>query len=69
MYDSVFLMGFNVLFTSLPVLAFGLLAQDYSARKLISYPQYYILNKKNRLLSIKQTIIWLSLGTIKFISL
>ncbi|XP_008544618.1 phospholipid-transporting ATPase IF isoform X1 [Microplitis demolitor] len=62
LYDSVFLMGFNVLFTSLPVLAFGLLAQDYSARKLISYPQYYILNKKNRLLSIKQTIIWLSLA-------
>ncbi|CAG5102645.1 Similar to ATP11B: Probable phospholipid-transporting ATPase IF (Homo sapiens) [Cotesia congregata] len=62
LYDSVFLMGFNIVFTSTPVLAFGLLAQDYSASKLINYPQYYTLNKKNRLLSINQIIIWMLLA-------
>ncbi|XP_044580314.1 phospholipid-transporting ATPase IF-like isoform X3 [Cotesia glomerata] len=62
LYDSVFLMGFNIVFTSMPVLAFGLLAQDYSASKLINYPQYYTLNKKNRLLSINQIIIWMLLA-------
>lgn len=59
-------MGFNIVFTSMPVLAFGLLAQDYSASKLINYPQYYTLNKKNRLLSINQIIIWMLLGTLLF---
>ncbi|KAK0098029.1 hypothetical protein PV326_011702 [Microctonus aethiopoides] len=51
LYDSIFLMGFNVAFTSLPVLMFGLMAQDYPATKLLHFPQYYTLNKRNRLLS------------------
>ncbi|KAK0180340.1 hypothetical protein PV327_005992 [Microctonus hyperodae] len=59
LYDSIFLMGFNVAFTSLPVLMFGLMAQDYPATKLLHFPQYYTLNKRNRLLSIHQRFLWL----------
>ncbi|XP_063979096.1 phospholipid-transporting ATPase IF isoform X2 [Diachasmimorpha longicaudata] len=59
LYSSIFLMGFNLFFTSLPVLMFGLCEQDYSAETLKRFSQYYLLNKKNYLLSIYQTIIWL----------
>ncbi|XP_011298118.1 probable phospholipid-transporting ATPase IF isoform X2 [Fopius arisanus] len=59
LYSSIFLMGFNLFFTSLPVLMFGLFEQDYTAETLKRFSQYYLLNKKNYLLSIYQTIIWL----------
>ncbi|XP_034937307.1 probable phospholipid-transporting ATPase IF isoform X2 [Chelonus insularis] len=59
LYASIFLMLFNVIFTSLPVLTFGLVAQDYSAKTLLNFPQYYMLNKKNRLLSGYQMISWM----------
>ncbi|XP_048514856.1 phospholipid-transporting ATPase IF-like isoform X2 [Athalia rosae] len=58
LFDSVFLMCYNVFFTSIPILIYGLLEQDYSAHVLLKYPQLYRLYKKNYLLSSKQFIIW-----------
>ncbi|XP_043284852.1 phospholipid-transporting ATPase IF [Venturia canescens] len=61
-YDSIFLMCFNLFFTSVPILCFGLLEQDYSANKLLRFPQYYKLNRRNRLFSPLQSAIWVLIG-------
>lgn len=55
-------MCFNLLFTSLPILLYGLLEQDHSAKKLMRHPYLYKLNKKNYLMSRKQFMVWLLLG-------
>lgn len=55
-------MGFNILFTSLPVLMFGLLEQDYKSNELLRYPQLYQLNKRNYLMSTFHRISWLFTG-------
>lgn len=62
LYHSFFMMGYNVLFTSLPVLMYGLLEQNYSAKTLLHSPQLYILHRKNSLLSIKQFLVWFLTG-------
>ncbi|KAG7189384.1 hypothetical protein KM043_017031 [Ampulex compressa] len=62
LYDSIFLMCFNVIFTSLPVLLYGLLEQDHSANKLLRHPHLYKLNKRNYLLSTNQFLIWTTKG-------
>ncbi|KAL2720927.1 phospholipid-transporting ATPase IF-like isoform X3 [Vespula squamosa] len=63
LYDSIFLMLFNALFTSFPIVLFGLFEQDYSSNKLLHNPYLYKLHKKNFLLSWKQFILWFALGT------
>lgn len=62
LYDGIFLMGFNLLFTSLPVLFYGLLEQNYSAQVLMRQPYLYKLNKNNYLMSRPQFMMWLLLG-------
>ncbi|XP_043259044.1 phospholipid-transporting ATPase IF-like [Colletes gigas] len=61
-YDGMFLMLYNVLFTSLPILTYGLFEQDYSANTLLHYPYMYKMYKRNYLLSGKQFFIWTLLG-------
>lgn len=61
-YDSIFFMCFNLFFTSVPILCFGLLEQDYSANKLLRFPQNYKLNRRNRLFSRLQSAIWVLIG-------
>ncbi|XP_024937348.1 probable phospholipid-transporting ATPase IF isoform X3 [Cephus cinctus] len=58
LFDSIFLMCYNTIFTCVPVLLYGLFEQDYSADKLLKYPQLYKINSKNYLLSTKQFAIW-----------
>lgn len=55
-------MCYNLGFTSLPILLYGLIEQDYSAKKLMQYPYLYKLNKNNYLMSKKQLIVWMFLG-------
>ncbi|XP_071648224.1 phospholipid-transporting ATPase IF-like [Temnothorax longispinosus] len=42
LYDGMFLMSFNLIFTSLPVLIYALLEQNYNAKKLMKHPYLYI---------------------------
>ncbi|XP_066584351.1 phospholipid-transporting ATPase IF-like isoform X2 [Prorops nasuta] len=58
LYDGMFLMCFNVLFTSLPVMVFGLLEQDHSSSKLLKNPHLYKLYRKNYLLSNVEFVKW-----------
>ncbi|KYN18060.1 Putative phospholipid-transporting ATPase 12 [Trachymyrmex cornetzi] len=62
LYDGMFLMTFNLIFTSLPVLMYGLLEQNYNAKKLMEHPYLYKLNKNNYLMSRSQFVIWMFLG-------
>nr|XP_033338389.1 probable phospholipid-transporting ATPase IF [Megalopta genalis]XP_033338398.1 probable phospholipid-transporting ATPase IF [Megalopta genalis] len=62
LYDGMFLMLFNVLFTSIPILVYGVMEQNYSADKLLRFPYLYKMYRKNYLLSSKQAFIWSILG-------
>ncbi|CAK9806962.1 Phospholipid-transporting ATPase IF [Anthophora plagiata] len=73
LYDALFLMLFNVMFTSTPILAYGLFEQDYTADKLLRYPHLYKLYQRNYLLSRRQFFVWTALAcwhaiTIYFMS-
>ncbi|XP_011501705.1 PREDICTED: probable phospholipid-transporting ATPase IF [Ceratosolen solmsi marchali] len=59
LYDSIFLMCFNIFFSSIPILIYGISEQNYSDDKLLKYPQLYQLHKKNYLLSTSQFIRWI----------
>lgn len=58
----MFLMCYNLLFTSVPVVMYGLLEQNYTAKKLMEQPYLYKLNRNNYLMSKQQFIVWLLLG-------
>ncbi|XP_024876630.1 probable phospholipid-transporting ATPase IF isoform X1 [Temnothorax curvispinosus] len=62
LYDGMFLMGFNLIFTSFPVLIYALLEQNYNAKKLMEHPYLYKLNRNNYLMSRQQFMAWLLLG-------
>ncbi|XP_032670766.1 probable phospholipid-transporting ATPase IF isoform X2 [Odontomachus brunneus] len=62
LYDSMFLMLFNMIFTTLPILLYGLFEQNYSAEKLIQHPYLYKLNRNNYLMSRQQFMIWMLLS-------
>ncbi|OAD56072.1 putative phospholipid-transporting ATPase IF, partial [Eufriesea mexicana] len=72
-YDALFLMLFNVLFTSLPILTYGLFEQNYTADELLNKPYLYKLHRHNYLLSRWQFLLWTALAlwhtlTIYFMS-
>ncbi|XP_003485770.1 probable phospholipid-transporting ATPase IF isoform X1 [Bombus impatiens] len=61
-YDALFLMLFNVLFTSLPILAYGLFEQNFTADKLLCQPYLYKLHRHNYLLTKWQFFVWSALA-------
>ncbi|XP_015439518.1 PREDICTED: probable phospholipid-transporting ATPase IF [Dufourea novaeangliae] len=61
-YDGMFLMLFNVIFTSLPVIVYGLLEQDYTSDKLLRFPHLYKMYRNNYLLKGTQFLQWSALG-------
>ena len=62
MYDSVNLTLYNIIFTSAPILAFGLFEQNLPAASLESNARHYRQNARNRLLTTSQVMLWLSEG-------
>lgn len=62
LYDGMFLMGFNFIFTSIPILIYGLLEQNYDKKKLMEHPYLYKLNRNNYLMSRQQFVAWLLIG-------
>ncbi|XP_076284102.1 phospholipid-transporting ATPase IF [Lasioglossum baleicum] len=61
-YDGMFLMFFNVIFTSVPIVFYGILEQNYSADKLLQCPYLYKMYRHNYLLSTKRIVLWSILG-------
>ena len=58
LYDGLFLASFNLVFTSLPILAFGLLDQDFSADRLLRELHLYRDFTDNALMNWKQIAKW-----------
>ncbi|XP_013415921.1 probable phospholipid-transporting ATPase IF [Lingula anatina] len=61
-YDSFFLTFFNITFTSLPILIYGLFEQHIPPDKLMEMPKLYKKIRKNAMLSPGQFIKWNLLG-------
>lgn len=61
-YDTMFLTLYNVLFTSLPILIFGLFEKNLPAQTLLEYPQLYSNNKRNALMSWSTFLQWITFG-------
>lgn len=55
-------MCYNVLFTSLPILMYGLLERNRRCEILSNHPQLYRMNKNNYLLSFFRFALWNALG-------
>ncbi|XP_071440396.1 phospholipid-transporting ATPase IF-like [Hetaerina americana] len=62
LYDSLYLTAYNVLMTSLPITLFGLFEQNINANVLMKYPQLYLINRGNSLMSWKNFFKWIFLG-------
>ncbi|GAB6027859.1 hypothetical protein CHUAL_002077 [Chamberlinius hualienensis] len=62
LYDGWFLTVYNLLYTSLPILIFGLFEQNISQTRLMENPKLYLLNAKNALLSHLQFFKWCIFG-------
>nr|XP_006825887.1 PREDICTED: LOW QUALITY PROTEIN: probable phospholipid-transporting ATPase IF-like [Saccoglossus kowalevskii] len=62
LYESLFLTFYNVTFTSLPILIYGIFEQNLSARTLMLHPQLYIDLKHNASLTWWKYCYWIVLG-------
>ncbi|KAF4520666.1 hypothetical protein B566_EDAN006342 [Ephemera danica] len=62
LYDSFYLTCFNVIYTSLPVLLYGLMEQDKPAETLLDFPENYRLHRDNALLTWSEFFLWTALG-------
>ncbi|CAO1629582.1 unnamed protein product [Parajaminaea phylloscopi] len=58
LYDYTYVLLFNLVFTSLPVIALGALDQDCNAKALMAYPSTYLRGIKG--LDYTKTLFWLS---------
>lgn len=63
-FDALYLMSYNVIFTSFPIMMYGLFEQNYSADTLLRKPYLYRLNQGNCLLSMQQLFLWIFLGKL-----
>lgn len=58
LYDSIVLTFYNVIFTAVPILLFGLCEQKVALNKIEANPYLYMSIKKNKLLSKREFLRW-----------
>jgi phospholipid-translocating ATPase len=63
-YNDWAMAGYNVIFTSLPVIALGVLDQDVSARFCLKFPMLYQEGPRNDLFRWSRILSWMSNGVI-----
>ncbi|XP_058801756.1 phospholipid-transporting ATPase IF-like isoform X2 [Phymastichus coffea] len=63
LYDRLFLMCYNVIFTSIPILVYGVYEQNYSDKTLLTNPQLYRLNRRNIFMSNGHFVLWMLMAT------
>ena len=61
-FDSFFLVMYNTIYSSLPVLVFAILEQNIAAKDLESDPRLYSRNRNNSLMSHQQLLKWSGLA-------
>lgn len=64
MFDAWFITFYNVIFTSLPVLALGILDQDVDDATCLRYPKLYVPGQQNRLFNVKVFLLSLWNGVL-----
>nr|CAD7203668.1 unnamed protein product [Timema douglasi] len=64
-YDTAYLSMYNVLFTSLPILIYGLFEQNYSDVKLLECPHLYKEIANNVLMSWCSFLKWIAFGEFR----
>ncbi|KAK6644623.1 hypothetical protein RUM43_000891 [Polyplax serrata] len=62
LYDGAYLTGYNTIFTSFPILIYGLFEQNYKETELEKEPALYLINNRNTLMSWRNFLSWFSLG-------
>ncbi|CAL8134312.1 unnamed protein product [Orchesella dallaii] len=60
LFDSLFLMFYNILFCACPVFYYGLTEQPYSAETLLKQPHLYKKNRRNVLMTIGEFLSWIT---------
>ncbi|KAI5664135.1 hypothetical protein M9H77_23458 [Catharanthus roseus] len=69
LYDDWYMVLFNVLLTSLPVISLGVLDQDVSSDVCLQFPALYQQGQRNVCFSWKRIIGWISNGILSSISI
>lgn len=67
LYHPILLIGFNLFFTSLPILVYGLFEVHIPENILENYPRLYRINRRNSQLKITIFFTWLLIGAIQAI--
>eukprot|EP00041_Stephanoeca_diplocostata_P035292 m.1238722 g.1238722 ORF g.1238722 m.1238722 type:complete len:848 (-) comp24672_c0_seq11:2992-5535(-) len=62
LFDSWFIMFFNLFFTALPVLFFGIFEQDLSYEDLMKYPEVYKDFHRNKMMTLRKFLLWVFYG-------
>jgi len=62
MYDDLYLVMFNMVYTSLPIIVFGLCEQNVEAKKLLGDPNLYRRNRHNQSMRFGELCKWVGLG-------
>jgi phospholipid-translocating ATPase len=65
LYHPIMLITYNMIFTSLPILLFGLFERNIPESILERYPRLYRLNNRNRLMRYTAFMAWLLMGTLQ----
>ncbi|KAL2935900.1 putative phospholipid-transporting ATPase 9 [Bienertia sinuspersici] len=68
-YNDWYLTPYNIIFTSLPVIALGVLDQDVSAESCLEFPQLYQEGVQNLLFRWRRILGWLFNGAISAITI
>lgn len=67
LYHPIMLISFNMIFTSFPILIFGLTERNIPEDVLETFPRLYRINYKNKLMRYSAFMAWLLLGTLQAI--
>ena len=62
LFESYFLVMYNSLYTSVPVMVYAILEQNFPAEKLMANPKLYKNNRNNSLMAQNYLIKWTGLG-------
>ncbi|XP_052218556.1 phospholipid-transporting ATPase IF-like isoform X1 [Dreissena polymorpha] len=62
LYESFYLMNFNMVFTAMPILMYGIFEQHLKPSVLLGNPKLYRKVSKNKNMSVRNFILWNSLG-------
>ena len=62
LFDGPNLAGFNILFSSLPIFVFAIMAQNIKSDKLMKHPQLYKRASGNKLLAPVEILSWFLFG-------